>query len=131
MNPLVQQAVEEIRNWFVGQRVDAEVDTEGGAFVTVHDCDVGSQYERDRSWIGFHITFQYPFADVYPHFCAAGLKRKDGGALGEGLSNDATWKTPSRTESAVQISRKSNRWDSSADTAAIKLDKVLQWIRSR
>jgi hypothetical protein len=131
MKQAVEQAIEEIRKSFVGQRVDVEADDDGGAFVRVHDLEIGEQYETERSWVAFHITFQYPFADVYPHFCGADVKRKDGAALGEGFSAGAQWKTKSQSEAAIQVSRRSNHWDSSADTAAIKLDKVLTWIRSR
>lgn len=130
MKPAVLQAIDEIRKSYIGHQVDDEPDGDGGAFVKVHDLDLGNQYDPTRSWIGFRITFQYPFADVYPHFCVAGLKRRDGAGLGEGFSA-GEWKTTSRSEPAVQVSRRSNRWDSSADTAAIKLDKVLKWMRTR
>ena len=131
MKPGVEQAIEEIRKSFDGHRVDVEAENDGGALVRVHDLEMGGQYEPERSWVAFHITFQYPFADVYPHFCTADLKRKDGARLGEGFSAGAQWKTNSQSEAAVQVSRRSNHWDSSADTAAIKLDKVLTWIQSR
>ena len=36
-------------------------------------------------WIGFRITFQYPYADVYPHFTNANLARSDGRSLGGGF----------------------------------------------
>lgn len=130
MKPAVQQAIEEIRKSFVGHRIDAEADSDGGAFVKVHELDVGGVYQSNRSWIAFRITFQYPFADVYPHFCVPELKRKDGAGLGEGFSM-GQWSPPSGSAAAMQISRRSNRWDSSTDTAAIKLHKVLTWLRSR
>jgi hypothetical protein len=131
MKPAVEQAIEEIRKSFVGRQVDVQADDDGGAFIKVHDLDVGQQYEPERSWVAFHITFQYPFADVYPHYLLAALKRKDGAGLGEAFNAGSEWKTPAGSEPAVCVSRRSNHWDSAADTAAIKLDKVLTWIRSR
>jgi hypothetical protein len=63
--------------------LDIEPDTEGGAFVKAHEFDLGSQFEPARSWSAFRITFQYPFADIYPHFFVSTLRRKDGNPLGE------------------------------------------------
>ena len=76
MKQAVEQAIEEIRKSVVGHRVDVEADDDGGAFVHVHDLEIGEQYEPDRSWVAFHITFQYPFADVYPHFCGADVNAR-------------------------------------------------------
>ena len=35
------------------------------------------------------------------------------------------------TGAATMVSRKSNRWNPAQDTAALKLAKVLDWIRTR
>lgn len=64
MKPEIQQAIEEIRSAFPGVSLDIEPDPEGGAFVTANDFPLGPQYEPERSWCGFRITFQYPFADI-------------------------------------------------------------------
>lgn len=129
--PAVEEAVTDIRKSFAGHSVDAEPDADGGAFVTVHDLLLGEQYEPSVSWIGFHLTFQYPHADIYPHNTVAGLKRKNGEDLGQGFHTDGKeWKTPSRSQPATMMSRKSKDWDPARDTAAVKLQKVLDWIRS-
>jgi hypothetical protein len=39
------------------------------------------------------------------------------------------WKTPSGAEPATAVSRRANRWNAAVDTAAIKLTRVLDWIR--
>jgi len=75
--------------------------------------------------VGFLISFQYPRADVYPHFIDGSVSRKDGAALGQGFSA-TTW----QDRKALQISRRSNRLDPTIDTAALKLQKVLDWLRS-
>lgn len=130
MNDTVQQAVEEIRNAYHGHALDVLPDDEGGAFVKVHDLLLGEQYQPMRSWMAFRITFQYPFADIYPHYCVANLARKDGRLLGEGFSQN-TWKSPAVEEAATMISRRSNHRDASIDTAALKLAKVLDWIKNK
>lgn len=128
MNPPVEQAIAEIRATFAGHQVNVEADPEGGAYVTVHDLPLGEQYAPSASWIGFHITFQYPHADVYPHFCVADLKKN-----GQDVSapfHKGEWKPPSGAVPATSVSRRSNNRNAAVDTAAIKLMKVLEWIRS-
>lgn len=93
----------------------------------VHDLDVGDQYAPSTGWLGFLITFQYPNADVYPHFLDPDVHRVDGAALGEGFQpSNNFWE-----RAATQVSRRSNRWNPAVDTAAIKLARVLEWIRSQ
>ena len=131
MTAAVQQAIEEIRSAFPGRTVDVESDKEGGAYVKVYDLSVGDQYEPTVSWLAFRITFQYPFADVYPHYCIPCLKRKDSRELGVGFNLNNQWQTPKASEPAILMSRRSNRLNAETDTAAFKLAKVLDWMRSR
>ena len=128
--PAVEEAVDEIRKAFPRHSVVAEPDDDGGAFVTVSDLFLGDQYEPAASWIGFHITFQYPHADIYPHNTTAALKRRNGQPLGEGFHTGKEWKTPSRTEPATMMSRKSKDFNAARDTAAVKLRKILDWTGS-
>jgi hypothetical protein len=67
---------------------------------------------------------------VYPHHCVTNLVRKNGGALGEGFSQ-SIWKSPAGDESSTMISRRSNRLNAATDTAALKLAKILDWIKSK
>ena len=131
MTGAIQQAIEEIRSAFPGHAVEAEPDGQGGACVKVHDLFLGQQYAPDLSWLAFRITFQYPHADVYPHFCLLGLRRLDGKPLGEGIHPNNTWQTPTKSEPATMLSRRSSRLNPATDTAALKLAKVLEWTRSR
>ena len=86
----------------------------------------GVPYVQAEIWIGFHITFQYPYADVYPHFTNADLARSNGTGLGEGFGSGSF-----QGRSAMQISRRSNRLNPQTDTAALKLLKVVRWMKSR
>jgi hypothetical protein len=130
MTPAIEQAIAEIRATFDGHPIDVDPDPEGGAFVKVHDLSLGDQYEPSVSWVAFRITFQYPHADVYPHFCVGGLKRKDGTELVAPF-HKATWETPRGAEASISVSRRANHWNAAVDTAAIKLTRVLEWIRSQ
>ena len=125
MNPEVAAAIDEIKTSFPEATI--EVKEEGDAVVVLLDpINLGEPYAQTTTWIGFRITFQYPYADVYPHFVRGDLSRTDGTALGEGLTA-----TTFDNRSAVQISRRSNRLDPTTDTALIKLHKVLVWLRSQ
>ncbi len=64
----VAQGIEEIRRTFEECAVEMYPDGSGGAVVVVRDIPLGCSYVQAKVWIGFHITYQYPYADVYPHF---------------------------------------------------------------
>ena len=122
--PAVAKAIEEIRCTFDHCVVEAEADGSGGAVVVVKRIPMGRPYIQAEVWIGFQITFQYPYADVYPHFTNADLARSDTGGLGGGFGT-ATF----RGQPAIQISRRSNRLNPETDTAALKLLKVIRWMK--
>ncbi|HEY3819949.1 MAG TPA: E2/UBC family protein [Polyangiaceae bacterium] len=130
MKEAVARAVEEIKaafpnnDAFPKDRVVVKEDDQGGAWVIVEDADVGELYEAPKSWIGFRITFQYPNADVYPHFVRSDLLRKDKRALGEATQGGQNF----MGRPAIQLSRKSNRLNPATDTALLKLVKVLHWL---
>jgi len=127
MTPEVLAAIEEIRQTFPGHQVDVQPETQGGAHVIVHDLALGEGYKPALAWIGFVISFQYPRADVYPHFLDGNVRRADGKPHGLGLYGPITW----RERSAIQLSRRSRQWNPAVDTAAAKLLKVLEWVKSR
>lgn len=124
----VEAAVEELRYTFPEATVSAIPDPDGGAFVTVEPVDPGVKYEQRETWIKFHVTFQYPYSDVYPHFVRPDLRRADGNPLGEGMQPGTS---PGDNQPSIQVSRRSNKLDPSIDTASLKLLKVLDWIRTR
>jgi hypothetical protein len=122
----VTQAIDEIRSAYPDVDVAVREDGQGGAFVVVDPVELGELYDQAETWIGFQITFQYPYSDVYPHFVRGDLARHDGATLGDGTSA-ATWEG----RPALQLSRRSNQLDPTTDTAVLKLLKVLDWLRGR
>jgi hypothetical protein len=126
VTPEVSKAIDEVRATFPDAEVSVREEPDGGAIVFVEPVAPGEQYQQPSTWVGFRITFQYPYADVYPHFVRGDLTRVDGAGLGEGLSV-----TTFEGRSAIQISRASRRLNPATDTAAIKLHKVLTWLRTR
>jgi hypothetical protein len=128
----VTEALEEIRAAFRSHRVHHEPDGQGGAFVRVEDLDLGRAFSPATSWVAFQITFQYPFADVYPHYLRHDLVRTDGQAFTPPLHPNHPMTLPNgATAPAVMISRRSNQRDPETDTAATKLAKVLDWLRAQ
>lgn len=101
-------------------------DGQGGAVLTGEALPLGGPWAQSETWVGFRIAFNYPYADVYPHFVRGDLVRQDGGPLGEALSPTTFEGRP-----AIQISRSSARRDPAIETALIKLLKVMAWLRAR
>ena len=122
--PTVCAAIEDLRASFSNSLVEVEADNSGGAYVIVRNIPLGSPYVQTNIWVGFQITFQYPYADVYPHFTQPDLAREDGSSLGEGFGHGQFRNLP-----AIQISRRANKLNPAVDTAALKLLKVLKWLR--
>jgi multiubiquitin len=126
MTPAVTNAIEEIRRHFPDSQIMLREDGEGGVFLIVEKVPLGEPYGQQDTWCGFHVTFQYPYSDVYPHFVRGDLMRSNSQALGEAMS-------PGTFEgrAAIQISRRSKRLNPVTDTAVMKLLKVLKWLKSR
>src|SRR5260370_2040018 len=121
MTPEVTLAVEEIRQIFGGHNVDVQEENQGGAYVTVNGITIGPRFSPSTSWIDFLVTFQYPRADVYPPFLDGTLQVTGGGNFPAGITTGHIW----REKPALQVSRRSNRWNAATDTAALKLAKVI------
>ena len=122
----VAQAIEELRSTFEACNVEVEADGAGGALVVVRGVPLGCPYVQANAWFGFHVTYQYPYADVYPHFTNAELARSDGSGLGSGFGSASF-----RGQPAIQISRRSNGLNPETDTAALKLLKVVKWMKEQ
>ena len=124
MTAQVERAVEELRASFPDARVVACGTDDGGAIVRVDPIELGAAYAPNETWVGFAIGFQYPRADVYPLFVRPDLVRADGQPHGKGISPAEFGGKP-----ALQLSRRSNRLNPEIDTAALKVTKVIQWLR--
>jgi hypothetical protein len=126
INDEVLAAIEDVRATFPDASVSVTEDGQGGAFVIIDPVDAGAPYQQRQTWLGFQITFQCPYPDIYPHFVRGDLQRSDGAALGEGISN-SNW----QGRPALQISRRSNHHDPEHDTAALKAMRVLDWLAAK
>ncbi len=126
MTPEVANAIAEIHKALPDRPLVVREDGEGGAYVIIDSVLLGPPYVQETTWVGFHITFQYPYSDVYPHFVRGDLSRLDGRPLGE-----ATSPTTYEQRPAIQLSRRSTKRNPEVDTALVKLNKVLHWLLAR
>jgi len=111
ITPEVATAIEDIRQAFPGHPVTADEDGQGGAFVTVSDLGIGDKYTPATASFSFHVGFQYPRSDVYPHYIDAQIKRVDNLGFGQGVSN-ASW----REKPHLQLSRRRSTALASGET---------------
>jgi hypothetical protein len=130
MNPAVQQAVGQIQATFANFPVAVVADGAGGAYVRIDNLSFGTLFEPAVGWVAFHVSFNYPHADIYPHYLPPDLKRHDGKPMGQGFSKNEM-KLGAFTGPATMVSRRASRWNPGRDTAVLKLAKVLEWIRSQ
>jgi hypothetical protein len=122
----VAAAVAEIERGMSEVAWEVREDGAGGAVLIGQGASLGGVWEQSDTWIGFRIPFNYPYADVYPHFVRGDLRRRDGGPLGDAMSATTFEGMP-----AIQLSRRSNHRVPGIETAVIKLLKVLSWLRER
>lgn len=122
----VALAIEQVAKAFPESEVAIREDGQGGAYVVVEAAPLAG-FAQDATWIGFRITFQYPYADCYPHYVDAGLRRPDGlPPSGAGVQAGHSFEG----RAAFQLSRRSNRLNPETDTALLKLEKVLRWLQN-
>ena len=122
----VEAAIGEIEDTFAPSPVVVEPDDQGGARVIVEEAPLGPPFVQSVTWLGAHLPAQLPYSDVYPVFVDAKLRRSDGSALVAPMTPGHSF----MSRPAIQVSRRSNRVDLNTQTAAMKLQKVLHWMRT-
>lgn len=127
MTPEVDKGIAEIKRAFAGHAVEVMETGDGGAHVTVADLELDAAFAPNHSWIGFTLPYNYPLADVYPHFVRPDLAMADGTPLPTPPLN-AGQSMPGFNRPATMVSRRSLRWDPTRDTAALKLMRIIGWF---
>ena len=125
-NPEVSRAVEELRVCFPDAEVVGSDTGDGGAIVTIDPVELGPVYVQRDTWLRFTISFQYPYADIYPLFVRPDLTRVDGHGHGTGIALGSFHDEP-----ATQLSRRNNHLNPAIDTAALKVMKVVKWLQEQ
>ena len=124
MLPLITQAVESLRKAFPDSNVVAEGDGSGGAYVVIERVALGDKFTPPITWVGGHVSVQFPYADIYPIFIGAEVRRVSGEPFVAPVTGGHTF----RGRAALQVSRRTNRLDPQLQTAPAKFQKVLYWL---
>ena len=124
MKQEVAEAIEELKRAFPASDVSGQEDGEGGAHVIVEDVALGSRYQPPSTWVGAHVPALYPYADIYPLFIAASVRRADGVAFEPPVTAGAQF----LGRPALQVSRRNNHTQHYPQTAVSKFVKVLHFL---
>lgn len=107
-------------------------DGQGGVWIEIADVPLGPPYAQTSTFVICLLPFSLPAADVYPLFIRNDLSRTDGGGLGEGLSSTSvSWPGDPQPRPVVQVSRRTRGNAFTLQTPRQKIEKVLDWLRSR
>jgi len=104
MNAAVAKAISEIQAAFPETPTEIQEDGQGGASVILGDIPIGELFTPSSTWIGFRITFQYPYSDVYPPLRSRRSPSQGGCALGAGITSGHNF----LGRPSLQLSRRSN-----------------------
>ena len=127
VTPEIQLALDELRATFVTSEIRIQETGDGGAWVEVNPVALGGPFEQQSTSFGFLLSFQYPAADVYPHFVRPDLSRRDGGPLGQAFQS-VNWGPEALA--GIQVSRATRQVNPEVDTAALKLLKVIAFMET-
>jgi hypothetical protein len=122
--PTVTDAVTSLRKAFPEAVVEVNDDGSGGAYVVVHPVTLGGRFAPSITWVGGHITAQFPYSDIYPIFIGGDVRLANGAAFVPPITSGHTF----RGRAALQISRRTNRLDPVLQSAACKFQKVIYWL---
>ncbi len=131
MKEAVEEALADIKAAYGGS-VRAVSDDQGGAWIEIPEVDLGATYRERTSFVICLLPFNLPNADVYPLFVRHDLARADGSGLCDGFAaTSLNWPGQPNQRPVIQVSRRTRRSDFTRQTALQKIDKVLDWIRTR
>lgn len=124
MNVEVSTSIEELKRQFTDSSFTTREDGQGGAYVIMEPLSLGILYEPDLTWMGFHITAQYPYADIYPVFIGSEVKRLDGVPFKAPVTEGHNFEE----RSAIQISRRNGSAASGLQKATTKILKIIDFM---
>ena len=124
MKTEVSLAIEELKLQFFTSSLDVQEDGQGGAYVVMEPVNIGMKFQPSCTWLGFQLTAQYPYADIYPVFMGADIKRIDGVEFVAPVTRGHQF----RGKQAIQISRRSGAAQNGSQKAVAKILKVLDFL---
>ena len=106
-----------------GDRVHAEPDGAGGAYVTVADIELGDRWNVPVASLSFHLPYNYPAAALYPFYLPGGTEPIDSWPSALQL---VQW----RGIPVIQVSLRHTNWHPAHDSAVGSVLQVQSWLRS-
>lgn len=122
----VTNAIVELENQFGASKVIVNDDGQGGARIVIESISIGKKYSPDSTWVGFHITAQYPYADIYPVFIGGDVKRVDGAIFSAPITHGYTFED----RSAIQISKRNSAAGNGKQKATLKILKIIDFLET-
>jgi hypothetical protein len=121
----VSTSIEELRKQFETASFAVREDGQGGAYVLMENIVLGPKYMPSSTWLGFQISAQYPYADIYPVFVGADIARVDKKEFVAPVTRGHTFEG----RSAIQISRRNTAAQTSGlQKASTKILKVIDFM---
>lgn len=136
INDDVKSALDELKKDFPKAKVIYDANANGGAQVIVEGIDLGHPFTAKTTWFGFEIPYNYPYADIYPHFTAPDLQLVDKNRDSLDKITGLSLRTRQKGEHyfmgrlAMQISRVSSQKSQNLTNASAKLLNVRKWLLS-
>jgi hypothetical protein len=120
----VASAIEELKRQFNSSTFTIVEDGQGGAHVIIETVSLGARYMPEQTWIGFQVPAQYPYADIYPVFVGADVRRVDGVAFVAPVTAGHQY----QGRPALQVSRRSGAAHAGTQKATAKILKILNFL---
>ena len=124
MKAEVSTAIEELKRQFDTAVFVVREDDQGGAYVVIDPVALGTKYHPASSWMGFQIPAQYPYADIYPVFIGADVRRASGAPFAAPVTGGHHFEG----RPAIQISRRNASAPSAPQKATTKALKILAFL---
>lgn len=124
MNVEVATSIEELKRQFSDASFTVREDGQGGAYVLMEPITMGKRYKPDSTWVGFQITAQYPYADIYPVFVGSDVTRVDGAPFVAPITAGHHFEG----RAAIQVSRRNGSAEGGLQKATAKILKILDFM---
>jgi hypothetical protein len=124
MKPEVNKAIKELECQFDKSSISVREDDQGGAYVIIDPVSLSGKLTPEQTWIGFHLPSLYPYADIYPVFMGAEVKRTDGVAFQAPVTTNHNFEK----RAAIQISRRNGTAQNGQQKAVSKILKILDFM---
>lgn len=124
MNVEVSTSIEELKQQFSDSSFTVREDGQGGAYVLMEPVSLGTRFQPDTTWVGFQITAQYPYADIYPVFIGSNVARVDGVPFAAPVTPGHHFEG----RPAIQVSRRNGSAEGGLQKATAKILKILDFL---